>query len=436
MADDRQLLIGKWTVWVKTWIWEYEFFADGRVHWRDTKSLEKGTGRWAMSPTLVNLSWDNSATKESWRRPLNTSRNQQTFCNSSYFTGPYQIEKKVVAAASDLPVGLNPAIAQVPWEKYVDQFVTCKYDLNYKIPSNVSFGYSSILQLSYGDGVSLELDFDEIQEISLASQTVRDSMAQAYRGRSSRIFPKVLAPATVPRLWLAKSKALADQDADFNAFAGTAMAGVAFVLGVPAMPAGLPPAAGVVVGKSRVPGVSRTAGVALSEAEQTAINAIRQHPEFARLSVEEVAAIRSYSGNNWDKINLFLRGGGGSAQTQAEAKALVSGLQKLPGYGGKLVRSESGTIADILQRYPKGKEFKPQGMLSASRGGAVAQREGNVAITIQATGKSGKDISKAAVHGTGGGSKESEVLFPPGTRFLVESVTQLGQAFVVVLREL
>ena len=40
-----------------------------------------------------------------------------------------------------------------------------------------------------------------------------------------------------------------------------------------------------------------------------------------------------------------------------------------------------------------GKTFRPQGMLSTSSAGAVAQREGNVAITIQAAGKRGRDIS-------------------------------------------
>jgi hypothetical protein len=41
-----------------------------------------------------------------------------------------------------------------------------------------------------------------------------------------------------------------------------------------------------------------------------------------------------------------------------------------------------------------------------------------------------------AVHGAGGGNKELEVLFPPGPSFTVESVVEVGQAVVVVLREL
>jgi hypothetical protein len=262
MADDKEVLIGKWTVWVMNWVWEYEFFPNGTATWRDTRSQEKGDGKWSLSPEWVNLSWFGSVTKESWKRPLRTERaesNKRTWYSSSYFTGGYQIEKK--AAVSPAPpsgVPVNPQIANVAWDKYVDQYVDCKYDLNYKIPSNVSFGYSSILQLTYGDGVSIELDFSELEDRSMSSEAARDAMAQGYLGRAGRIFPKVLAPATVPRLWSAKAKALADQDADFKAFADVAMTGVAFTLSVPALPAGAPPPAGVTVRKTRVPGVPRT----------------------------------------------------------------------------------------------------------------------------------------------------------------------------------
>src|SRR5262245_65874587 len=93
--DDRQLLIGKWTVWVKDWVWEYEFFPDGAVTWRDTRSLEKGTGRWSMGLKLVNLSWLDSATKESWQVPLSPLSNKRTWYSAPYYIGPYQIEKVV-----------------------------------------------------------------------------------------------------------------------------------------------------------------------------------------------------------------------------------------------------------------------------------------------------------------------------------------------------
>src|ERR1700740_769263 len=93
MADDRQVLMGKWTVWVKDWIWEYEFAPNGAVTWRDTQSAAKGAGRWVMSSTLVNFSWSNSTTNESWQLPLIPARNKNTWYNSPYYTGAYEIEK-------------------------------------------------------------------------------------------------------------------------------------------------------------------------------------------------------------------------------------------------------------------------------------------------------------------------------------------------------
>jgi hypothetical protein len=62
MAGDLDLLIGKWTVRVKNWIWEYEFQRDGRVTWRDRHSAEKGSGNWAATSKLVNMWWNGSAT--------------------------------------------------------------------------------------------------------------------------------------------------------------------------------------------------------------------------------------------------------------------------------------------------------------------------------------------------------------------------------------
>jgi hypothetical protein len=92
MASDLDLLIGKWTVKVKTWNWEYEFFAGNKVTWRDLDSGEKGVGSWATSSKLVNIAWHGSATKESWLRPL-TASSDRTWYEAPYFRGKYRIAK-------------------------------------------------------------------------------------------------------------------------------------------------------------------------------------------------------------------------------------------------------------------------------------------------------------------------------------------------------
>jgi len=102
MAGDLDVLIGKWIVKVRPpgmkepWTWEYEFFPGGRVTWRDMKSAEKGEGNWAASSKLVNMSWKDSTTRESWKRPLTaTPTDDKTWYESSYFRGQYKIEKPV-----------------------------------------------------------------------------------------------------------------------------------------------------------------------------------------------------------------------------------------------------------------------------------------------------------------------------------------------------
>jgi papain like cysteine protease AvrRpt2 len=102
MASDLDVLIGKWIIKVRPpgrpepWTWEYEFHPDARVTWRDLKSAEKGSGSWAASSKLVNIWWKDSATRESWVRPLTTMPPlHKTWYESSYYRGQYKIEKPV-----------------------------------------------------------------------------------------------------------------------------------------------------------------------------------------------------------------------------------------------------------------------------------------------------------------------------------------------------
>lgn len=337
---------------------------------------------------------------------------------------------------------ISSAISGLSIDKYVDLFVSCKYDINYKVTNF----FSSTLQLTYLDGTQLELDLEAdfmLPEKILSSAAARDEMALGRVGLAGRIFPRTMAANTVPRLWAARLEALDVQAEAFRDFANLAVTGVAVVLTIPAMPTGAAPSApGIGISRAgivrrQVPGIKQAVAAGVSEAELSIVSAIRANPEFANLTNQEILAIRSYSGENWGEINMALRNGGGSPQTQLIAKSLISGLKKMPGYRGKLVRSESLAVSDATKQYVKGKIYTPSGMMSTSRGGAVAQREGNIAITIHATGGSGKDISKAAVHGGSDiSAKELEVLFPPGTRFIVEDVQTFGQALMVTLREL
>ncbi|WZO97730.1 papain-like cysteine protease family protein [Isosphaeraceae bacterium EP7] len=115
MGGDLDVLIGKWIVKVRPigrpdpWTWEYEFHPSGRVTWQDLKGAEKGVGTWASTSTLVNLSWNDSATRESWSRPLTpTPPPNKTWYESSYYKGQYQVEKPLCPGFStDAPFKLE-----------------------------------------------------------------------------------------------------------------------------------------------------------------------------------------------------------------------------------------------------------------------------------------------------------------------------------------
>ena len=236
MADDTQEIIGKWTVRVKDWVWEYEFSPDGKVTWRDTRSNEKGAGRWSLAPKLINLSWSGSSTKESWYRPLTPSK-QEGWMSSSYYNGKYKMEK--VIGAPSRACDVDPSVANLPFDRYVDQYSELKYDINYKIPPDKSFAFSPILQLKYSDGASLELDIEkDFSTAAMSADATRDAIAHATLGRSGRIFPTALTFRTVPRLWRARADASRQQDEEAAVFMGMAVTATAIVLAVPAMPAG------------------------------------------------------------------------------------------------------------------------------------------------------------------------------------------------------
>jgi hypothetical protein len=57
-----------------------------------TRSFEKGSGSWTASAGLVNMTWRDSSTVESWTRPI-TVTSTRAFYRSSYFTGIYPVEK-------------------------------------------------------------------------------------------------------------------------------------------------------------------------------------------------------------------------------------------------------------------------------------------------------------------------------------------------------
>ena len=279
MADDRAEIIGKWSVKFRHWVWEYEFFGDGSVKWRDPLNIANGEGRWVKTFNLINLTWYGSNTKESWRCPI-VRPQASVWYDAPYGIGPATATKLPDAPPKPSAIPVSPDIANVPWERYLDQFLEPEadgkngpiYDMNYKVPADRSFAYSSIFRLTYGDGVTIEFDFEkELSTQHLNSVQARDAMAQGHIGQGNWIYPKTVAPETCPRLWSLREDAIRMQNDDANLFIAVAMAGVSFILSVSPMPAGAPISSPGKVGRQRVPGVTTgRAGARLANAMRKA----------------------------------------------------------------------------------------------------------------------------------------------------------------------
>ena len=123
----------------------------------------------------------------------------------------------------------------------------------------------------------------------------------------------------------------------------------------------------------------------------------------------EIIAIWYYTGNAFAEINAALRGITNASQaTTALASNVLSGLQKLPGVTGKLLRVESRSVPDVLSSFKQGTEVVFDGLTSCSRS-PIPTIQGNVGFAIKAIGKNAKIILKIAKSGR----LESEVIFLP-----------------------
>jgi hypothetical protein len=421
MADDTQEIIGTWTVKFMKWIWEYTFTPNGNVTWRDPLNNETGSGRWAVMGKFINLSWAESTTVESWTKPIK-STDQSGWYASSYGTGAFKANKKAPGQPAApqgnqgrdvLPAGPNYTLQP----DYVDNVVSGEYD-----PASGRF------VAKHSDRSNIELDIQKILARAAIVPMPGASIVEMYvfYRKDGKIYPVVMDPNSTPNL---------------VAMAREVEAALPGALALRQIGSGILDIVEWMLIKpniQRIPGrkawQAKPHGLSATNAELEAVNAIRAAtPQFAKLSIEECLAIRAYTGEAWAGVNAALRGATNpTSVTNALAKSIISGLNKLPGFSGRLVRSESMAVTEAAARYTPGKTIISEGLLSTSRAGAVAQREGNIAIAIQSIGKNGKDISVLSAKA----GKEFEVLFPPGTRFNVVKVQKVGQALIVELKEL
>lgn len=143
---------------------------------------------------------------------------------------------------------------------------------------------------------------------------------------------------------------------------------------------------------------------------------VERRPELANIPPEDLIAIRSYTANNWyGEANRALRDGDLQAASKYDAyiKSVVSGLNQLPKYDGYVSRGitvDDSKLSGVLERYEPGETVREDQFVSTDTRVGFG---GNVIFEIEShTGRDIKEFSRLP-------DLESEVLFAPGTQFLV-----------------
>ncbi len=169
------------------------------------------------------------------------------------------------------------------------------------------------------------------------------------------------------------------------------------------------------------------------ESQVDRINIAQHRQGLEYVTVEEATAIRWYTGNLYEELNSALRGGdyASNYHLQAYVEAAQSGLRKMPKYDGLSTRrmpAYDAKLDNILATYQEGAIVEEAAFVSSSKGEKAAFG-GN--ITMKINGKSGVYVDSFSIN-----SGEKEVLFMPGVKFKVDSVTNAGgNDYVIILTE-
>ncbi|HET9171519.1 MAG TPA: ADP-ribosyltransferase domain-containing protein [Actinospica sp.] len=140
-----------------------------------------------------------------------------------------------------------------------------------------------------------------------------------------------------------------------------------------------------------------------------------KRPDLQHIPDEDLVAVRGYTGNEFYKpMNAALRNNdaAGLAAYDAHIRVTTSGLNQLPKTPGTFYRGmtiKPGELDGVTSKYEPGQITTEPSFVST--GNAFS---GNVHFTAQSV--NGRDVSYLS-HYPG----EAEVLYPPGTQFMVNS---------------
>lgn len=181
---------------------------------------------------------------------------------------------------------VNPDIANLPGNLYVDMFESVHYDLDYRA---VGGNLSTWLQVRYKDGTSIDISIYDISDTSPTPSEAVEQMAQGHVGLGGRIFPQQLNPRTSPRLSAAKRAAIETMEESNYEFMVAAIPAVLFVLFMAVSPIQRPTRT-----TSRLPSTRRaaTAGASSFNPAELAGRLISQHGGSARRIITEINGMR------------------------------------------------------------------------------------------------------------------------------------------------
>jgi uncharacterized protein YukE len=141
------------------------------------------------------------------------------------------------------------------------------------------------------------------------------------------------------------------------------------------------------------------------------------HPGLSdQLQPHDLSTLADYTGPGYRDLNHALRSDAVDASQHARIEAIKTTLQKLPPYVGPVIRG-TDLPPEVIARYRPGEVITEDAFLSTTRDPGVARSPtfaGNVEFRI--VSNTGRDISPFSLF-----PGEQEVLFPPGTDFLVMS---------------
>jgi NAD:arginine ADP-ribosyltransferase len=140
-----------------------------------------------------------------------------------------------------------------------------------------------------------------------------------------------------------------------------------------------------------------------------------KRPDLQGIPAEDLVAVRGYTGDEYySQMNKALRTGdtAGLQTYDPHIRGTTSGLNQLPKTTGEFYRGmniPAGNVGDVLAKYEPGKVVTEPHFLSTGN-----PFGGNIQYVVQSS--TGRDVSFLSHY-----PHESEVLFPPGSNFRVDS---------------